>query len=48
MTRYAIHGNTGIIAHKGYCTDSFKSPMNYDPRFEKAGANAVVVPMDCN
>ena len=48
MTRSAIHGNTGIIAHKGYCTDSFKSPMIYNPRFEKARVNAAVVPMDCN
>ena len=48
MTRSAIDGNTGIIAHIGYPTHSFKSPMIYNPWFEKAGVNVVVVPMGCN
>jgi shikimate dehydrogenase len=42
-----INGNTEIIAHIGYPTHSFKSPMIYNPWFEKAGVNAVVVPMAC-
>lgn len=42
-----INGNTEIIAHIGYPTHSFKSPMIYNPYFEQAGVNAVVVPMAC-
>lgn len=42
-----INGNTEIIAHIGYPTHTFKSPMIYNPYFEKAGINAVVVPMAC-
>jgi len=42
-----INGHTEIIAHIGYPTHSFKSPMIYNPWFEKAGVNAVVVPMAC-
>ncbi|MEY4121637.1 MAG: hypothetical protein RLZZ457_475 [Pseudomonadota bacterium] len=42
-----ITGNTEIIAHIGYPTHSFKSPMIYNPYFEQAGINAVVVPMGC-
>lgn len=42
-----INGNTQIIAHIGYPTHAFKSPMIYNPWFEKAGVNAVVVPMAC-
>jgi shikimate dehydrogenase len=42
-----INGNTELIAHIGYPTHSFKSPMIYNPYFEKAGINAVVVPMGC-
>ena len=42
-----INGNTEIIAHIGYPTHTFKSPMIYNPWFEKAGVNAVVVPMGC-
>ena len=42
-----INGNTEIIAHIGYPTHSFKSPMIYNPWFEKAGVNVVVVPMAC-
>lgn len=42
-----IDGNTEIIAHIGYPTFSFKSPLIYNPYFEQAGINAVVVPMGC-
>jgi shikimate dehydrogenase len=42
-----INGNTEIIAHIGYPTHSFKSPMIYNPWFEKAGVDVVVVPMAC-
>lgn len=42
-----IDGNTEIIAHIGYPTFSFKSPLIYNPYFERAGINAVVVPMGC-
>ena len=42
-----IDGNTELIAHIGYPTHSFKAPMIYNPWFEKAGVNAVVVPMAC-
>jgi shikimate dehydrogenase len=42
-----INGNTELIAHIGYPTHSFKSPMIYNPYFAQAGVNAVVVPMGC-
>lgn len=42
-----INGNTELIAHIGYPTYTFKSPMIYNPYFEKTGMNAVVVPMGC-
>jgi shikimate dehydrogenase len=42
-----INGNTGLIAHIGYPTHSFKAPMIYNPYFEQAGVDAVVVPMGC-
>jgi shikimate dehydrogenase len=42
-----INGHTEIIAHIGYPTHTFKSPMIYNPYFEEAGVNAVVVPMAC-
>ena len=42
-----INGNTEIIAHIGWPTHTFKSPMIYNPYFEEAGINAVVVPMGC-
>ena len=42
-----INGNTEIIAHIGFPTHSFKAPMIYNPWFEKAGVNAIVVPMGC-
>ena len=42
-----INGNTELIAHIGYPTHTFKSPMIYNPYFRGAGINAVVVPMAC-
>jgi shikimate dehydrogenase len=42
-----INGNTELIAHIGYPTHTFKSPMIYNPYFVQAGINAVVVPMGC-
>jgi len=42
-----INGNTELIAHIGYPTHSFKSPMIYNPYFEKKGINAIVVHMGC-
>jgi shikimate dehydrogenase len=40
-----IRGTTTLIAHLGYPTEAFKAPMIYNPFFEKAGIDAVVVPM---
>jgi shikimate dehydrogenase len=40
-----INGHTILIAHLGYPTESFKSPMIYNPWFERKGINALVVPM---
>jgi shikimate dehydrogenase len=40
-----ITGSTSLIAHIGYPTHTFKSPMIYNPYFESAGIDAVVVPM---
>ncbi|MEO8543328.1 MAG: ThiF family adenylyltransferase [Burkholderiaceae bacterium] len=42
-----IRASTGLIAHIGYPTHSFKSPMIYNPYFEQAGVDAVVMPMAC-
>ncbi len=42
-----ITGHTELIAHLGYPTHAFKAPMIYNPYFESAGINAVVVPMGC-
>jgi shikimate dehydrogenase len=42
-----IDGNTEVIAHIGHPTHSFKSPLIYNPYFEKEGINALVVPMGC-
>jgi shikimate dehydrogenase len=42
-----IRGTTSLIAHIGFPTHSFKSPMIYNPYFEQAGVDAVVVPMAC-
>src|SRR3979411_592111 len=40
-----ISGKTTLIAHLGYPTESFKAPMIYNPWFEKAGIDAIVMPM---
>jgi shikimate dehydrogenase len=40
-----ISGKTTLIAHIGYPTESFKAPMIYNPYFEQAGIDAVVVPL---
>ena len=40
-----ITGRTTLIAHLGYPTEAFKAPMIYNPYFEQAGIDAVVVPM---
>jgi shikimate dehydrogenase len=42
-----IRGTTALIAHIGFPTDAFKSPLIYNPYFEQAGIDAVVVPMGC-
>jgi shikimate dehydrogenase len=42
-----INGLTELIAHIGFPTHAFKAPMIYNPYFEAAGINAVVVPMAC-
>src|SRR6185312_5684850 len=40
-----ISGKTTLIAHLGYPTEAFKAPMIYNPYFEQAGIDAVVMPM---
>ena len=40
-----ISGKTTLIAHLGYPTEAFKAPMIYNPWFDKAGIDAVVMPM---
>ena len=42
-----ITGRTSLIAHVGHPTHAFKAPMIYNPWFERAGVDAVVVPLDC-
>ena len=42
-----ITGHTRVIAHLGVPTESFKSPMIYNPYFADRGIDAVVVPMGC-
>jgi shikimate dehydrogenase len=42
-----IRGTTSLIAHIGYPTHTFKSPMIYNPYFEQAGIDVSVVPMAC-
>jgi shikimate dehydrogenase len=43
-----IRGTTALIAHIGFPTHAFKSPLIYNPYFEQAGIDAVVVPMGCH
>ena len=40
-----ISGKTTLIAHLGFPTTTFKAPMIYNPYFEDAGIDAVVMPM---
>ena len=40
-----ISGTTALVAHMGYPTYTFKSPLIYNPWFEKNGVDAIVVPM---
>src|SRR6202046_5548798 len=40
-----ISGSTTLIAHLGYPTHTFTSPLIYNPWFEQNGIDAVVVPM---
>jgi shikimate dehydrogenase len=42
-----IRGTTALLAHVGWPTDAFKAPLIYNPYFEHAGIDAVVVPMGC-
>jgi shikimate dehydrogenase len=42
-----ITGNTSFIAHIGWPTHAFKAPMIYNPYFEQAGIDTIVVPMGC-
>ena len=42
-----IRGSTALIAHIGWPTHSFKAPLIYNPYFEQAGIDAIVVPMGC-
>ena len=43
-----IRGSTALIAHIGYPTGTFKSPLIYNPHFERTGVDAVVMPMGCH
>jgi hypothetical protein len=38
-----ISGRTTLIARIGYPTETFKAPLIYNPYFEKAGIDCVVV-----
>lgn len=40
-----ITGHTRLIAHIGWPTQSFKAPMIYNPWFDHAGVDVVVVPL---
>jgi len=42
-----ITGTTALLAHIGWPTHAFKAPMIYNPYFERAGIDAVVVPTGC-
>jgi len=42
-----IRGSTALVAHIGWPTHAFKAPMIFNPYFERAGIDAVVVPMGC-
>lgn len=40
-----INGSTEFIAHLGFPTEGFKSPSIYNPYFERADINAILMPM---
>jgi shikimate dehydrogenase len=40
-----LNGDTKIIAHVGYPTTTFKSPMIYNPWFERRAINAAAPPL---
>lgn len=42
-----ITGTTELIAHIGFPTHTFKSPSIYNPYFERAGIDAVLLPVAC-
>ena len=42
-----IRGTTALLAHIGFPTQGFTSPLIYNPYFEQAGIDAVLVPMGC-
>ncbi len=42
-----IDGHTGLIAHIGWPTHSFKAPLIWNPWLAASGAQAVVVPFGC-
>lgn len=42
-----VDGRTELIALIGHPTHTVKSPMIYNPYFESAGINALVMPMGC-
>ena len=42
-----ITGTTALLAHIGWPTHAFKAPMIYNPYFERACIDAVVVQMGC-
>jgi len=42
-----ISGTTALVAHIGFPTEAFTSPLIYNPWFEQQGIDAVVVPMGC-
>jgi len=42
-----VRGGTALVAHIGFPIDGFVSPRIYNPYFEQAGIDAVVVPMGC-
>ena len=42
-----IRGTTTLLAHIGFPTHDFKSPLIYNTYFEQAGIDAVLVPMGC-
>ena len=42
-----IRGTTELIAHIGFPTNGFQSPLIYNPYFRQTGIDAVVMPMGC-